>query len=280
MIWKCGPRELDLSVRGVVMGILNVTPDSFSDGGRWAEVSDAVERALAMAAEGAEIIDIGGESTRPGSESVSEEEELRRVIPVIEELSRRWEGVISVDTSKAEVARQALAAGATVVNDVQGFRDGAMREVCAESDCGLVVMHMQGRPRTMQDSPSYDDVVAEVSRFFEDKRVELAAEGILGERIAWDPGIGFGKRLEDNLSLLRATEALSVAGRPLVLGVSKKSLFAQLLGEGEMEARVWPTVGVTAWTRAEGVRVHRVHDVKANVDALRMAEAILAIEED
>lgn len=262
------------------MGILNVTPDSFSDGGLWPDRASAVEYALQMVAEGAGIIDVGGESTRPGSEPVSVEDEMARVVPVIEELNSRWEGVISVDTSKAEVALRALEAGASVVNDVQGFRDPEMREVCAASDCGLVVMHMQGLPRTMQIDPRYEDVVSEVGSFFQHKFEQLTSDGVAPERLVWDPGIGFGKSLEDNLNLLRGLEELTIMGRPVALGVSKKSLFAKILAEEEIAARVWPTVGVTAWTRSRGVRIHRVHDVKANVDALKVVEAILTTGED
>ncbi|MEM9081905.1 MAG: dihydropteroate synthase [Verrucomicrobiota bacterium] len=271
--WSVAGKEWDLSERGWVMGVLNVTPDSFSDGGRWMEVEEAVSRGLRMGEEGAAIVDVGGESTRPGAEPVTLAEELERVLPVVEALSKRWDGMISIDTSKAEVAARALEVGATIVNDITGLRDEAMVEVCAGSDCGVVVMHMQGQPKTMQERPQYADVVGEVRGFFEERLATLEAAGIGRERLCWDPGIGFGKRLEDNTALLRHLPEFAVGGCPVMVGVSRKSFIGKLLEESEMEVRDWPTVGLTAWTREGGARVHRVHDVKANVEAMRMVEA-------
>ena len=273
--WKTQRRVLDLQ-RGVIMGILNVTPDSFSDGGNFETVASALERARVMIMEGAEIIDIGGESTRPGAAPVSEKEELSRTIPVVEALRREWEGLISIDTTKAVVARAALAAGADIVNDISGLRgDGGMVEVCRVSGCGVVVMHMQGEPRTMQENPSYRDVVAEVRLYFEERFETLTAAGIEPEQLCFDPGIGFGKTLEHNLALLRGLDQLVVESRPLFLGLSRKSFIGKVLGEDSPSMREWATVALTAETRWKGVLLHRVHAVRENRDALRMAEAVL-----
>lgn len=272
--WRLSGQEFLLGERALVMGILNVTPDSFSDGGKWSRTDAAVARAEEMIEEGADLIDVGGESTRPGSEAVRLEDELARVIPVIEALAPRSDVLISVDTCKAEVARQALAAGAAVVNDISGLRDPAMVEVCQESDCGVVVMHMKGVPKTMQAAPHYEDVVLEVQNFFRERLQTLTEAGIAPQRLCWDPGIGFGKRLEDNVALLKATGELSIGDRPVMIGLSRKSFLAKLLGEPELSARDWPTVGLTAWTRQLGGLIHRVHEVRPNRDAIRMIEAI------
>ena len=281
MIWETSIRSFDLADRGVVMGILNVTPDSFSDGGQWLDVDAAVEHAKAMIEEGAEIIDIGGESTRPGAESVSEPEEIRRVIPVIEQL-RAMPGhgerfVISIDTMKPAVARKAVAAGAAIINDVGGLRDPHMLEVVKESGAGVVVMHMQGEPRTMQHAPRYEDVVREVREFFCNSHARCLESGVPAPRIAYDPGIGFGKTVEHNLELLHHLPELTVAARPILLGVSRKSFLGKVLGSSDMADRVWPTVALTSFARERGAQVFRVHDVKPNVEALRMTEAILAV---
>ena len=257
------------------MGILNVTPDSFSDGGRHGNLERALEHARTMISEGASLIDIGGESTRPGALPVSVDVEIRRTVPVVAALRKEWDGRISIDTSKAVVAEAALEAGADIVNDVSGLRaDGRMAAVCAESGCGVVVMHMQGEPRTMQASPSYRDVVAEVADFFAERQVALERAGIDAEAVCFDPGIGFGKSLEHNLALLRSIDRISPAGRPLLLGVSRKSFIGKLLGCHDLVLRDWPTVAITAWARGQGVMLHRVHAVRPNVEALRMAEAI------
>lgn len=274
--WQIGKRKVSLGQKALVMGILNVTPDSFSDGGRWQGEAAALRRAEAMILEGADIIDIGGESTRPGSEAVTMADELSRVIPVIRELAQRWDGILSVDTSKAEVASAALTAGATLVNDITGLRDPAMVEVCAASDCGIVVMHMKGVPKTMQEAPIYSDVVSEVAAFFQERLGTLAQAGIASERLCWDPGIGFGKRLEDNLALLNGVGSLRVGNRPVMMGLSRKSFLAKLLEENEMEKRNAPTIALTAMTHSLGALVHRVHEVRENREALRMTEAIAA----
>lgn len=261
------------------MGILNVTPDSFSDGGRHAGHADALGHARRMIAEGAEIIDIGGESTRPGSLAVSTDEEIARTVPIIAALRAQWDGLISIDTSKAEVAAEALAAGADIVNDVSGLRaDPAMASVCESSGCGVVVMHMQGEPRTMQDAPCYEDVVAEVTDFFHQRMRALENAGIAQEAMCFDPGIGFGKNLAHNLALLNALKRIAPEGRPLLLGISRKSFIGRLLGSDALELRDWPTVALTARARGQGVMLHRVHDVRPNAQALRMTEAILGAD--
>ncbi len=263
------------------MGILNVTPDSFSDGGEHFGVGSALGHARRMIAEGAELIDIGGESTRPGAIPVSAEEEIARTVPVIAALRAEWDGLISIDTSKAAVASAALAAGADIVNDVSGLlADPEMAGVCAASGCGVVVMHMQGSPQTMQAAPSYSDVVAEVMAFFTERLATLAAAGIDPAALCFDPGIGFGKNPAHNLALLRALDQIPVGGRPLLLGVSRKSFIGKILGTDDLDAREWPTIAITASAREKGVMLHRVHSVRPNVEALRMTEAILGIPSD
>lgn len=257
------------------MGILNVTPDSFSDGGRYETREAAVAQAGRMLKEGAAILDIGGESTRPGAAEVSTGDEIGRVVPVIEEILRSHpEAVLSIDTSKPAVASAALAAGARIINDVTGFRDPRMIEVAADSEAGVVVMHMQGTPRTMQASPTYTDVVAEIRDFFLERHQALTAAGILPEAIVYDPGIGFGKTLEHNLTLLKNLDALEIAGRPLLLGVSRKSFLGTLISESSPEERDWPTAAVTAFATEKGVPLHRVHAVSPNLEAMRMMEAM------
>jgi dihydropteroate synthase len=276
MRWKTACSRLERGHRGIIMGILNVTPDSFSDGGRHGSLDRALEHARRMIGEGAEIIDVGGESTRPGAAEVTVDEEIARTRPVVAALRAEWDGLISIDTMKAPVAAAALEAGADIVNDVSGLTaDPAMAEVCAEGGCGVVVMHMQGDPRTMQLAPRYEDVVAEVRGFFEERLAALVAAGIDPEAICFDPGIGFGKSVDHNLALLRALPDLGVGGRPLLLGVSRKSFIGKILGSTDLADRAWPTVAITARAREAGVMIHRVHDVKPNVEALRMTEAIL-----
>jgi dihydropteroate synthase len=276
MIWKTRRTLLDLTHRARVMGILNVTPDSFSDGGAHFGIASALDHARQMIAEGAELIDIGGESTRPGADAVSAPEEIARTAPVIAALRAEWDGLISIDTSKAAVAEAALHAGADIVNDISGLlADPEMAGVCAAHRCGVVVMHMQGTPQTMQLAPCYGDVVAEVKAFFAERLATLTAAGIDPAALCFDPGIGFGKTVAHNLALLRALGELSVAGRPLLLGVSRKSFIGQVLESTDLSAREWPTVAITANAREKGVMLHRVHSVKPNFEALRMTEAIL-----
>ena len=275
MIWKIRSREIDLTRRGVVMGIVNVTPDSFSDGGEFLNPDAACAHGLSLVAEGAEILDIGGESTRPGSEGVSAEEEIRRVLPVIQALRRATEVPISIDTSKASVARAALEAGADIINDVTGLRgDPEMTALAAESRAGVVVMHMQGTPRTMQSAPTYDDVVAEVGNFFRHSLERAVASGLDPMSIALDPGIGFGKTPAHNLALLAGLKPFASLARPLLVGVSRKSLLGHLANSSAMEDRLWPGVALTALCRERGARIFRVHEAKPHVLALRTAEAL------
>lgn len=276
MTWRIGTRTLDLSSRGLIMGIVNVTPDSFSDGGRFADPGRAVEHALAMVADGADILDIGGESTRPGAEPVGEAEELRRVLPVIRALRSQSQVLISIDTMKASVARAALDAGADIINDVTGLRgDAAMVRLASETHCGLVAMHMIGDPQTMQNAPHYENVVAEVRGYLEERLRVLTNAGIAKERIVLDPGFGFGKTLEHNLTLLRHLPDLVINDRPLLIGVSRKSMIGKVIHSTDMADRYWPTVALTAHACEHGARIIRVHDVKPNAQALRMIEAIL-----
>lgn len=276
MIWQTKSRTFDLTHRALIMGVLNVTADSFSDGGQFADVESAVAHAHRLADEGAEIIDIGGESTRPGAQSVSEAEEMRRVLPVIERLSQvATFPAVSIDTMKPGVALAALAAGAEIVNDVTGLRDAAMREVVRSSGAGAIAMHMQGTPRDMQHAPHYGDVTTEIREFFRQTFAACLACGIDSMRLAFDPGIGFGKTQAHNLALVRNLDSMRVGGRPLVLGVSRKSFIGRALGSDAVEDRAWPTVALTSYGRAHGASVFRVHDARPNVEALRMTEAIL-----
>lgn len=276
MIWKTKQGPIDLSKHAQVMGILNVTPDSFSDGGAYCEITSALIHAREMIFEGAGIIDVGGESTRPGSLPVPADEEIRRTAPVIAALRAEWSGLVSIDTSKASVARAALAAGADIVNDVSGLTaDPEMTDVCRESRCGIVVMHRQGDPLTMQSAPHYADVVAEVHAFFQERFQTLTAAGIDPAAICFDPGIGFGKDLDHNLALLRALDTISTNGRPILLGASRKSFLARIIGTTEVAAREAPTIAITSRAREMGIMLHRVHSVKSNFEALKMTEAIL-----
>ena len=274
--WKIAGRVFDLSRHGLIMGVLNVTPDSFSDGGKFLAVEKAVEHGLTMVGEGAQIIDVGGESTRPGAASVAVEEELRRVVPVIKKLRAKIDIVISIDTSKAQVARAAIEAGASIVNDVTGGRgDREMMPFVAEIKAAFIIMHMQGDPRTMQSDPRYVDVISEVADFFRQQYACAVECGIDPMAIAFDPGIGFGKTLEHNLALLAQLERIRVHKRPLVVGVSRKSFLAKLTGSSEMNDRLASAVALTSVLRARGADVFRVHDVKENVNALRVTEAIV-----
>src|SRR5215471_15669692 len=275
-LWKIGDRTFDLSRKGLIMGALNVTPDSFSDGGEFFAIDKAVAQGMRMGAQGAHIVDIGGESTRPGAEAIAADEELRRVIPVIEQLRKKSEVIVSIDTSKAEVARAAIRAGASIVNDVTGGRgDEEMMPLIAETKSALIIMHMQGTPRTMQVRPRYTDVVEEISEFFRQQYARAIGLNIDPMAIAFDPGIGFGKTLEHNLELLARLERLRAHDRPLVVGVSRKSFLGKLIGSPKISDRLVPGVALTSLLRARGADVFRVHDVKENVYALLVTEAIL-----
>ena len=257
-----------------IMGIVNVTPDSFSDGGRFFDADDALEQGLALVREGASLVDIGGESTRPGSELVSLDEELRRVLPVVEALAGRVGVPISVDTMKADVARRALAAGAAMVNDVSALRfDDEMVDVVAESGRPVCLMHMQGMPKTMQDDPRYDDVVGEVLDFLEDRMAFALARGVREDQIVIDPGIGFGKTVAHNLALLDGLSRFAGLGRPVLLGASRKRFLGAILG-AEPSGRAIGTVTTTVIGYLAGAHIFRVHDVKPNFEALRVALAV------
>jgi len=271
--WRLSHRTLPVGRIPLLMGVVNVTPDSFSDGGRFYEPASAVEHALRLAAEGADLLDIGGESTRPGAEPVSPSEELRRVLPVITALRRQTAVPLSIDTSKALVAQEALAAGAEAINDITALAaDPAMPALVAESGCGVVAVHMQGDPRTMQQNPSYQDVIGEVLAYLRRRRDALLAAGIAQERIALDPGIGFGKTTEHNLALLRAIGQFHGLGCPLVVGVSRKRFIGQVLGDPAAE-RTFGTIGAALAAARQGVQVLRVHDVAAVRQALLLFEA-------
>jgi len=266
--WKVGDRTLETGDFPLLMGIVNVTPDSFSDGGQFVDRNAAVDHALQLAEDGADILDIGGESTRPGSDLVSANEELRRVVGVIELLRTRTDRLISIDTTKSEVARRALAAGADIVNDISGLTfDAEMPEVCAASDCGVICMHIRGTPQTMQDDPQYDDVVADVSAFLASRLAALESAGISRERIATDPGIGFGKTAQHNVELLSHVADLRSLGRPVVIGHSRKRFLAKVLGR-PVEERMFGTIGVAISVAAQGADMIRVHDVRETRDAL------------
>lgn len=268
----CRGRKLDLS-RPVIMGVLNVTPDSFSDGGRFLSPADALERALRMEAEGADIIDIGGESTRPGADEVPWEQELERVVPIIEALTGRVDVAVSIDTSKPHVMREAVAAGAVIINDVHALRTAGALEVASELGAGVCLMHMQGTPRTMQASPSYDDVVSEVRAFLEDRVQACLRAGIARNSLIVDPGFGFGKRLEHNLELLRGLGRLCEMGLPVLAGLSRKSFVGKITGSG-IDDRAFGSVAFALAAVAEGASIVRVHDVKATADALKVWQAV------
>jgi dihydropteroate synthase len=274
LIWRAGEDEIDCSSRTMLMGVLNVTPDSFSDGGRFFGERAAVDRGIEMVDEGADIVDIGGESTRPGAEPVPAEEERVRVVPVIERLVSHVPVPISVDTRRAEVARAALAAGATIVNDVTAGRDPEMFTVVREAGAAYVAMHMQGEPKTMQRDPHYDDVVAEVTEFLRERVEAAGLAGIDTDRVAIDPGIGFGKNLDHNLAVLRHVEALVALGRPVVVGPSRKRFIGTLLDGAPEDERLEGTIGAAAWLAARGAHVVRVHDVLEVTRALRVVDAI------
>jgi dihydropteroate synthase len=275
-LWKIGDRIFDLSQQGLLMGVLNITPDSFSDGGEFFTPDKAVEQGLRMAAEGAHIVDVGGESTRPGAEAVGAQEELRRVIPVIEHLRRKSEVIISIDTSKAKVARAAIQMGASIVNDVTGGRrDKEMMPLVAETKSALIVMHMQGTPETMQVAPQYTNVVSEITDFFRQQYARAIVYNIDPMAIAFDPGIGFGKTPEHNLELLAQLERLRAHDRPIVIGVSRKSFLGKLINSEQIHDRLAPAVALTSLLRARGADVFRVHDVKENAYALKVTDAIL-----
>ena len=276
MIWKVRGQSLDLTHRALLMGIVNVTPDSFSDGGSFLDPLAACKQGLKLVEEGADILDIGGESTRPGSHSVPLEEEIQRVIPVIEKLRRETKALISIDTNKAPVAQAAMDAGADIINDITGLRgDANMTSVVSQSGAGVIIMHMKGTPRTMQDAPAYQDIMSEIGDFFRHSVALALSSGIDPMSIALDPGIGFGKTPEHNRQLLAGIGSFAKTGHPILVGASRKSFLGWLAGSSAMEDRFWPGVATTSLCRERGAKIFRVHDVKPHHDALRMTEAIL-----
>jgi len=262
--------------RVLVMGVLNVTPDSFSDGGRFAARDSAVAHAVEMAEAGADLIDVGGESTRPGSQPVPAEEQIRRVVPVIEEIARRnLPVVVSIDTTRASVAAAALDAGAGVVNDISAGRDdAAMLPSVAERGVPVVLMHMQGTPATMQLNPTYDDVVRETIDFLHERIAAAEGAGVAPHRILVDPGIGFGKTMAHNLELLRRQSEFAMLGRPVLIGTSRKGFIGRITNEPEPSRRLFGTAASVAWSVANGAAVVRVHDVAEMSKVVRMTEAI------
>ena len=274
-VLRAGPHRLDLSQRVHIMGILNVTTDSFSDGGDYLRPTAAVERALAMIEEGADIIDIGGQSSRPGSEPVTEDEELKRVIPVVERVADEWDGPLSIDTYRARVAEQALQSGASIVNDITALSaEPRIGGVTADAGAAAVLMHMQGTPATMQESPSYEDVMGEVAFFLEAAVKRAISAGLGDDQIAVDPGIGFGKTTEHNLAILRRLPELAVLGKPILVGPSRKNFIGTVL-DLPVGERLEGTLATAAYAVAQGARIIRVHDVRPTVRAVRMVEACI-----
>ncbi len=275
IVYKFGNKEFDFSKRTYVMGILNVTPDSFSDGGRYFSLDSAIEHAMKMVEDGADIIDVGGESTRPGSEPVPLEEELRRVIPVIKEIVKRVDVPVSIDTYKSEVARQALDNGASIVNDISGLRfDEKMADVVASYKASVVLMHIKGTPKTMQQNPEYDDVISEIYDYLSGS-VEIARRAGI-EQIIVDPGIGFGKRLIDNLEIIRRLREFKSLGYPVLIGVSRKSFIGNILNL-PVDQRLEGTAGAVAISVWNGANIVRVHDVKEMVRVVKIVDAIKQI---
>jgi len=267
---------LDRSRPPLVMGVLNVTPDSFSDGGQFDDPQVAINHALEMSESGADLIDIGGESTRPASDPVDDDEQIRRVVPVIRGIHSRSPIILSIDTTRAKVAEVALDAGAHLVNDIAAGRDDpGMFPLVARRRCPVVLMHMLGRPKTMQQAPAYDDVTAEVSGVLNDRIISAGVAGIDTERILIDPGIGFGKTVEHNLELLRRLRELTVLGRPLVVGTSRKGFIGRITGEDDPQARQFGTAATVAWSVANGASVVRVHDVGPMAQVVKMIRAIV-----
>ena len=274
MNFQCGRYQLNLS-RPHVMGIVNVTPDSFSDGGKFASTNLAVEHALKLIAEGADILDIGGESTRPNAQPVSLEDELSRVIPVIEALSKISTVPLSIDTYKPEVMRQAIAAGADIVNDVRALQEPSALEIVARSNVGVCLMHMQGTPQTMQLEPYYADVVSEVRQFLVERMHAVLAQGIAKNRILLDPGFGFGKTRAHNIALIQHLDKFTEIGQPLLVGLSRKSVLGSIAG-GDEGQRLYASLAASVISAMKGAKILRVHDVKATVEALKIVTAVIA----
>lgn len=258
----------------VVMGILNTTPDSFSDGGRYTRIDAAVQHAVQMQAEGALMIDIGGESTRPGAQSVSVKDEINRVVPVIERLRQQSDIFISIDTSKPEVMRAAVHAGANLINDVNALRAPGALQACAELGVPVCIMHMQGEPRSMQNKPEYNSVVGDIHQFLQQRVDECVASGIHRDNILLDPGFGFGKNLQHNLQLLKQLDAFNDLQLPILVGLSRKSMFASILDGAPVEERLHASIAAAVLSWMKGAKVFRVHDVKPTLDALKVCMAV------
>ena len=279
--WNLRSRSLTNADHTLVMGVVNATPDSFSDGGQWAEPGAAIRRGFKLWDDGADLVDVGGESTRPGADLVSVEEELARVVPVVEALASHGI-IVSIDTSKPEVAAAAVAAGAEIVNDVTGLASTEMVDLCEETGVGVVIMHMQGDPRSMQTDPTYDNVVADVAGFLRDRTAAAIESGIEASRIVVDPGIGFGKTFEHNLALLAGIRDLG-NGQPVLIGASRKSFLGTILEQAnrpsEPADRDTATAATVALAAAAGAAVVRVHNAAGAIDAVRTADAILRVHE-
>jgi len=275
-LFQVQSKSFVLGPRTWLMGVVNVTPDSFYDGGIYLDAAQAIERGLEIAAENADIIDIGGESTRPGANPVPAEEELRRILPVISGLRKKTNVLISVDTTKAEVAEAALASGADIINDISAGRfDSRMLPLAARTGAGIILMHMKGTPLTMQLSPHYEDVLAEVKSFLDDRVEAAESSGIRRERIIIDPGIGFGKNLEDNLTLINNLDVLAELGRPVLVGISRKSFIGNILNLGPQD-RLEGTIAAAVVSLLRGASLLRVHDLEAVKRAITVAETILS----
>ncbi|MFI5371432.1 MAG: dihydropteroate synthase [Candidatus Eisenbacteria bacterium] len=273
-VWRCRDRELPIGATPLVMGVVNVTPDSFSDGGRFLEPAAALDHARTLLDEGADLVDLGAESTRPGAPPVPADEQWRRLAPVIEGLARERRAVLSVDTASPQVAERALAAGAHVVNDVTALADPAMARVVAASGAGVVLMHMRGTPVTMQEDPRYDDVVAEVAAFLAERRDQALVAGVARESIVLDPGIGFGKTVEHNLALLAGLGPIVALGQPVLVGVSRKGFLGALTGGLPPEERLEAGLAAAALAVVNGAAIIRTHDVRSTVRSVRVAAAI------
>lgn len=276
LVLRARHHTLDLAKKVHVMGILNVTPDSFSDGGEFLQPSVALEHALEMVADGADIIDVGGQSSRPGSETIPESEELRRTIPIVERIHGEWQGPISVDTFRAKVAEESLKAGASIVNDITAFTaEPAIAQITARFEAGCVLMHMQGTPATMQENPSYDDLMGQIALFLSSAIAAATGAGVGDDQIAIDPGIGFGKTTAHNLAILRHLPELKVLGKPILVGPSRKGFIGRVL-DLQVDDRLEGTLAAAAYAVAQGARILRVHDVKPVVRAAKLVEACMS----
>lgn len=273
MHFSCGKFQLDLTTPRV-MGVVNVTPDSFSDGGKFAATNLAIEYALKLEAEGADILDVGGESTRPNATPVSLQEELDRVIPVIEGLASHVNIPVSIDTYKPVVMQAAIAAGASIVNDVRALQEEGAMEIVANTNAGVCLMHMQGTPQTMQNNPHYDDVVNDVKAFLVVRLQATIDAGIAKNRILLDPGFGFGKTREHNITLIQRLESFADLGQPLLVGLSRKSVLGQVTGN-DVDARLYASIAASVISAMKGAKILRVHDVKATVEALKVVSAVI-----